>query len=118
SLAFIVAPCLATLASAQTRWQPLAAPPGRAAPAMAYDWSNAEIVMHGGELPGSVPPRRLGDTWSFDAGGWQPEVGPGPGLRSGHALVFDANRQRVLLFGGFDGSVLRDDTWEWDGVRW
>lgn len=35
-------------------------------------------------------------------------------------MVYDAARQRVLLFGGlrFPGPVLLNDLWQWDGTQW
>lgn len=32
--------------------------------------------------------------------------------------AYDANRQRVVLFGGSSNSGLVGDTWEWDGEQW
>ena len=37
--------------------------------------------------------------------------------RSRHAMAYDNARQRTLLFGGYNGSVL-GDTWDWDGRVW
>ncbi|MGB3970091.1 MAG: hypothetical protein WBO45_25370 [Planctomycetota bacterium] len=37
-----------------------------------------------------------------------------PQARWGHAMAYDAARQRVVLFGGFGGG----GTWEWDGTSW
>lgn len=36
---------------------------------------------------------------------------------SGHAMAYDAARERVVRFGGF-GEGSRPCTWEWDGIRW
>ncbi|MBK8974904.1 MAG: hypothetical protein IPM29_03180 [Planctomycetes bacterium] len=38
--------------------------------------------------------------------------------RSGSALTFDPMRQRIVMFGGFDGWSHLGDTLEWDGRRW
>ncbi len=39
-----------------------------------------------------------------------------PSTRSNRSVVYDAARQRVVLFGGNDGvSDLMSDTWEWNG---
>ena len=40
------------------------------------------------------------------------------GLRNAHAMVFDDQRQRLVLFGGADEARVLGDTWEWDGSRW
>lgn len=43
----------------------------------------------------------------------------GIAARTTHAQVYDAGRGVVVVFGGQDASgVLRNDTWEWDGVSW
>ena len=64
----------------------------------------------------------LSDTWEWDGTNWH-DVGPAaplgsPGQRTHHALVYDAARQRVVLFGGYDGTTQRTDTWTWDGATW
>jgi hypothetical protein len=41
-----------------------------------------------------------------------------PGVRNAHALAYDADRARVLLFGGADDTSVRGDLWEWDGGTW
>ena len=33
-------------------------------------------------------------------------------------MAYDAFRRQVVLFGGYDGSGDRDDTWIWDGEDW
>lgn len=48
----------------------------------------------------------------------------GPSARSGHAVGFDPDRNRVVLFGGVAAAIgnpataLAGDTWEWDGENW
>jgi hypothetical protein len=43
-----------------------------------------------------------------------------PPSRHGHAMVYDAGRQRVVLFGGrtIDFGSTFNDTWEYDGTTW
>jgi hypothetical protein len=41
-----------------------------------------------------------------------------PADRGGSALVYDAARQRTVLFGGQGNNVNLGDTWEWDGTTW
>lgn len=33
-------------------------------------------------------------------------------------MAYDGARERLVLFGGTDGAVVRDETWEWDGSSW
>jgi hypothetical protein len=54
------------------------------------------------------------------AGHWKKVASDGPPGRNSHAMAYDAGRQRVVLFGGFEqttGTRL-GDTWEWDGAQW
>jgi hypothetical protein len=45
---------------------------------------------------------------------------PGPAGRSGAALVYDATRKEMLLWGGIapDRETLPDDLWAWNGSSW
>jgi len=45
-------------------------------------------------------------------------VTKGPGNRSYPALVFNQQRKRIQLFGGFDATGPYNDLWEWDGTVW
>jgi hypothetical protein len=38
--------------------------------------------------------------------------------RIGHAMAYDAARQRVVMFGGQNQNTYLGDTWEWDGNDW
>ena len=50
---------------------------------------------------------------------WTQKQDVGPSARSDVAMVFDAVRGRVLLFGGAGSTpMLFNDTWEWDGENW
>lgn len=40
------------------------------------------------------------------------------GVRNAHAMVYEAHRERIILFGGADASQVCDDTWEWNGNHW
>ena len=48
---------------------------------------------------------------------WRLTGATGPSARSGHAMVYDAVRRQVVLFGGDDGT-LQGDTWLWNGTNW
>lgn len=43
----------------------------------------------------------------------------GPPPRQNHGMVYDSQRDVIVLFGGYRGGFgFYDDTWEWDGVNW
>lgn len=89
-----------------------AAMPGRAFPTMVFSPTHGGVVM-----PGAG---RTGVMWLWKGAGWLElnEGRLGPRKRSNPALSYDRQRERVVLFGGWDGDVGYDDTWEWDGATW
>jgi hypothetical protein len=90
-------------------------PPARNLMSMAFDEKRGRMVMFGG----AGTRQGLGDTWEWDGTSWRamPAGDPGPAARGSHTLVYDANRQRVVLVGGFVNSAVAD-SWEWDGATW
>jgi len=103
------------------------APQARTASGMAYDLLRSTLTLFGGQqLVGSEVPDAylMSDTWAWTGDHWSertvhPTV---PARRQAHGLVYDAARNKVLLFGGaasaVDMAVDMNDTWEWDGVHW
>ena len=91
-------------------------PGSRFNPAMVHDSARSVTVLFGGYSSGGGG-TAMGDTWEWDGASWIQVADTGPAGRSGHAMVFDAARQRTLLFGGFAPLGVRD-TWEWDGTEW
>lgn len=49
---------------------------------------------------------------------WLDRTPRAPSPRNESAMVWEAGRGRVLLFGGDTRGGLMDDTWEWDGHAW
>lgn len=93
-------------------------PLGRAWHTMAEDEAAGQVVMFGGSRPNAP---YYTDTWLHDGSTWRPWLGPGPSPpeRTGAAMAWDAQRRRIVLFGGSTGQVgTRGDTWEWDGRAW
>ena len=45
-------------------------------------------------------------------------AGGAPRPRRGAGIIYDAGRQRVVMFGGVDVTTYLNDTWEWDGIGW
>ena len=77
-------------------------------------------VLFGGLEPTGQPPRLSHVTWQWDGQRWVARQDMGPSGRWGHAIAFDEERGRIVLFGGL--SVAPDavdaahgvlgDTWE------
>jgi len=86
---------------------------------MVYDSTNDNVILFGGAGSGS---ERKDDTWLYDVSSdvWtqkSPSTKPSP--RAGHTMVYDSANEKVVLFGGYDGS-LDDETWVYDvpGDTW
>jgi hypothetical protein len=112
-------------------WAPVVAaaqPPARVDAGMAYDPVRKSLILFGGtDYNGSTT---YGDTWEWDSTSrkWtQLTVSSSPDPRSGHGMVTDTTRNKILLFGGgndyYTGTLpgpymspMRNDVWEWDGV--
>ena len=86
--------------------------------ATAYDQRRRTLIVFGGNTPTGAWPRA---TWAFDSAGWRivGDSSSGPPGRAHHAMVYDAARGRIVLFGGLgvDRSYM-NDTWAWDGTQW
>jgi len=90
--------------------------PPRRYHALAYDEARGVLVLFGGNM---APPNYAlnGETWEWDGTAWSLRSESGPTGRRNTAMIYDADRQVVVLFGGYDGSI-RTDTWEWNGQVW
>jgi hypothetical protein len=96
---------------------PGGSPPGRGWTQLAYDAVNGRIVMFGG-FRVAQPNLSYGDTWAFQNGAWAqivPESG-GLGVRDSHGMVYDAARQRIVVFGGYLADVLELTGNSWSRV--
>ena len=92
-----------------------------AEPGFVYDTKRDRFVTFGGSAGrGSA----LGETWEFDHAQWHKVAVPGPSPRQAHVMVFDAKRNRTVLFGGMGTGAAGQppltlgDTWEYDGAKW
>src|SRR5262245_21062455 len=100
-----------------TQLAPLTSPSARDSHAMAYDAARLRVVLFGGNA--TLTGVSVGDTWQWTGVNWlqsTPAASPPP--REGHAMTYDAVRQRVVLFGGRTQASPLGDTWEWDGSSW
>lgn len=57
------------------------------------------------------------DLWQIFSMEWTEFVGSTPSARTDHAMVFDPDRNVIVLYGGTDTSS-KNDTWEFDGTSW
>lgn len=99
-------------------WQPkfvAGGPMDRWGMAVAYDMQRGELVAFGGYDPGTAA--SFADTWTFDGTTWQQHIVPAPPARHFASATYDSTRQRVVMFGGGDFTIM-SDTWEWDGANW
>lgn len=89
-------------------------------PTMVYDSKRERVVLFSGIKYRGFPMGESGETWEWDGYGWEIVSSAGPALRSGHAMVYDENREKTVLFGGLSamGEGRQNDTWEWDGKEW
>lgn len=75
-----------------------------------YDPFDEQIVLFGGRHQG----QQSNDTWVLRGETWQElDLPLSPDGRYGHVMFFDHNRQRMIVFGGYDAARgFLDDTWE------
>lgn len=97
--------------------------------AMAYDSDRGVTVFFGGEIGEDEEEAYFNDTQEYDGRQWRQIVtAVKPPARSGHTMVYDPIRKKIVLFGGYWSSsegggfgthVLYDDTWVYtsDGVN-
>jgi hypothetical protein len=87
-------------------------PPARYGHAMAFDSGNGVTVLFGGQTGIPFGQGVLGDTWTYDGSTWTQLPIAGPSPRSFVKMVYDSVRGRIVLFGGWNGTQMVDDTWE------
>jgi len=100
--------------------------PPRADMAMAYDSARGVVVMHGGHWGNSQPTFGYSnETWEYDGVTWtkatppDPEFDDEPSSRISHEMVYDSQRQVMVLFGGrLPNNNQSSETWEYDGTSW
>ncbi|MFH0793360.1 MAG: kelch repeat-containing protein, partial [bacterium] len=106
-----------------TDWQ--AAPPSSTVPSARHSHSmvympsiDRTIIFGGVDKDGQF----LGDTWAYNADANSYSLVPSPvspSPRFAASMTYDAQRDRIVLFGGFNSvQTPLDDTWEFDGTEW
>jgi hypothetical protein len=82
---------------------------------MVFDERRGVVWLYSGAAAHKGAP--LSDMWQWNGTRWSEVAltGPTPGHRYQPVMVYDAARDRTVLYGGIGGPA---DTWEWDGFRW
>jgi Galactose oxidase, central domain len=82
-------------------------PPARTNTIMVF--ADNRTVLFGGLL-NSVG---FDDTWEWNGKLWVERQNMGPTSRHSHSMTYDSNRQRIVLFGGYQNAIgPLGDTWE------
>ncbi len=106
----------ATISAPNMSWSQLA--PAGALPPARYDHT---LVTDGTKLYlfGGRGPQPMNDLWLYDiaAKRWSESTASGPNARFGHNAVWDATRNKMVVFGGQAGSTFFDDVWEFDPAQ-
>lgn len=80
---------------------------------MADDAARQRLVLFGG-----YSGAQFADTWEWNGVAWSPVAANGPPARYYHAMAYDSQRGRTVLFGGSGAFGNFGDTWEWNGISW
>lgn len=75
------------------------------------------MLYRGVTLVGSTPQSQR-DTWEWDGQSWTRRDTQGPDAISGHRLVYDRSRGRVVLWTGVEGNPSSTVFWSWNGQQW
>lgn len=98
--------------------QPAASPPPRLQHAMVFDSARGRAVLFGGSVLSGFFQEIANDTWEWDGLTWLLRTPASkPPATAGHAMVYDAARQKTLMLIG-DNRPGVADQWEWDGTSW
>jgi MYXO-CTERM domain-containing protein len=96
-------------------------PAGHLMQAAAFDKTRKVVVVFGGATltigAGAIQPNDETWEWNPQTGKWTRRGGSGlaPEARAGASMVYDSQRQKLVLFGGRSAAGTNfDDTWEWD----
>ncbi len=88
---------------------------------LVWDAVRQRLLMYGGNANGGIDPIVLNDVWAFepDVGKWTElqTAGDAPSRRMWHAAIYDANRDRMVIYGGGDETAFFNNAQYFDEVR-
>lgn len=99
----------------------LAQPSSRSGARMVFHEEEDAVILFGGLSGVDSSGLRYGldDTWRWTGRRWVRVLTPDrPAGRGEFAMVYDSNRDVIVLFGGFDGTNPLSDTWIFDNGNW
>ena len=86
--------------------------------AMVYDSRRDRVVLFGGQAPSEEGSQPTSELWEWDGAHWNEIQQYGPQPRRAHAMVFDEQLGRTILYGGVRNRDDLNDLWSWDGQTW
>jgi len=97
---------------------PTLSPPNRPITSMALDSKRKRIVLFGGS--NSATGQLFNDTWFWDGLSWSagPVAPPNLTPRWATSMVYDAARDEIVLFGGFNNFIQFNETWILNNSGW
>jgi len=104
---------------ATNNWSQMKPPsgPGRSSGTLAYDIDSDRVILFGSYPEGKTwDTSDLNETWAYDynKNNWT-RLADGPAKHLGTRIAYDAESDRIILFGGYHVSgMLYDDTWAYD----
>ena len=96
---------------------PRTSPSPRGDAGFTYITSDQKLLLYGGRDNTLL----MGGTWEYDGArkNWTAKSPKhSPSFLSGAGLAYDPVRDVAVLFGGYGGYFMSDETWEWDGRDW
>jgi hypothetical protein len=92
------------------------APSARLGHTAIYDPMRDRMIVFGGNSMNTGSVILLGDVWALSLSGtptWMQLTpsGTAPGARKGHSAIYDPVRDRMVVFGGYDGVTNFGDIW-------
>jgi Galactose oxidase, central domain len=94
-------------------------PAARAGAALAFDQTDGEAVLFGGQSAAGAGGRLFNDTWIWTGQTWSRRTSrPSPAARQQAVMVGDDLTSGVVLFAGSGSGGALGDTWLWNGRAW